>query len=232
MVTFKDGASTVLGMVQLTAGKASYTASALALGAHTITAVYGGDSNFTGSTSNAINVMVTAPPDFSVALTSGSGTVTAGNSATSTISVTGSGGFAAMVAFSCSGLPAYSTCTFNPATVTPSGTTAAMSTLTIATDVSTAALERPTYGKAGYGLVAAAGLIGFLLRLKRRKLWLTATLLCTLLMAGGLGLAGCGTPGVVFTTPVNATPKGAYTVTITATSGATVHSASYTLTVQ
>jgi hypothetical protein len=232
MVTFKDGASTVLGSGTVAAGKASYTASALALGGHTITAVYGGDSSFAGSTSNAINVMVTAPADFSVALSAGSGTVTGGSSATSMISVSSSGGFAAAVAFSCSGLPAYSACSFNPATITTSGTMAATSTLTISTNVATAALDRPGFGRAEYGLVAAAGLFGFLLRLKRRRPWLAATLLCGLLMAGGVGLAGCGTPGVVITTPVDATPKGSYTVTITATSGATVHTANYALTVQ
>jgi hypothetical protein len=194
--------------------------------------VYGGDSSFAGSTSNAINVMVTAPADFSVALSAGSGTVTGGSSATSMISVSSSGGFAAAVAFSCSGLPAYSACSFNPATITTSGTMAATSTLTISTNVATAALDRPGFGRAEYGLVAAAGLFGFLLRLKRRRPWLAATLLCGLLMAGGVGLAGCGTPGVVITTPVDATPKGSYTVTITATSGATVHTANYALTVQ
>ncbi|MDR3636948.1 MAG: Ig-like domain repeat protein [Isosphaeraceae bacterium] len=43
-VTFKDG-STVLGTAPLTGGIAHYTAAGLALGTHSITAVYGGDAN-------------------------------------------------------------------------------------------------------------------------------------------------------------------------------------------
>ena len=47
-VTFMDG-STELDKVTLTAGKASFKMSALAVGSHSITAVYGGDGNFTAS---------------------------------------------------------------------------------------------------------------------------------------------------------------------------------------
>ena len=47
-VTFMDGAST-LGTGSLSGGTASFTTSALAVGSHSITAVYGGDANFTTS---------------------------------------------------------------------------------------------------------------------------------------------------------------------------------------
>jgi hypothetical protein len=49
-VTFKDGSNT-LGTRTLTGGVATFSTSALAVAGHSITAVYGGDGNFTGSTS-------------------------------------------------------------------------------------------------------------------------------------------------------------------------------------
>ncbi|HYM12017.1 MAG TPA: Ig-like domain-containing protein [Bryobacterales bacterium] len=49
-VTFKDGGKT-LGSHSLSAGRASFTTSTLSRGAHQITAVYGGSSNFLTSTS-------------------------------------------------------------------------------------------------------------------------------------------------------------------------------------
>jgi hypothetical protein len=52
-VTFKDGAST-LGVVTLSSGTATFTTSALAPGPHSVTAVYSGDSIFTGSTSTIL----------------------------------------------------------------------------------------------------------------------------------------------------------------------------------
>lgn len=56
-VTFKDGAA-ALGTGTLSAGKATFTTSTLAPGTHSITAVYAGDSNFTGSTSSALSQVV------------------------------------------------------------------------------------------------------------------------------------------------------------------------------
>jgi hypothetical protein len=56
-VTFKDG-STTLGTGTLSGGKATFTTSGLAPGSHSITAVYGGDTNFTSSTSAAVNQSV------------------------------------------------------------------------------------------------------------------------------------------------------------------------------
>jgi hypothetical protein len=59
-VTFMDGANT-LGSVAVNAGGvAAYTTSSLAVGTHTITAVYGGDANDAGSTSSAVTETVTA----------------------------------------------------------------------------------------------------------------------------------------------------------------------------
>jgi hypothetical protein len=61
-VTFKDG-STVLSSspVTLVGGKyeATFSISTLAIGKHSITAVYGGDGNFSTSTSSALSVSIT-----------------------------------------------------------------------------------------------------------------------------------------------------------------------------
>ena len=56
-VTFMDGTAT-LGTALLSAGVANFTTSALILGQHAISAAYGGDADFTGSTSSAINQVV------------------------------------------------------------------------------------------------------------------------------------------------------------------------------
>ena len=57
-VTFKEGATT-LGTGTLNgAGVATYTTSALTVATHAITAVYGGDTNFTTSTSSAVSQVV------------------------------------------------------------------------------------------------------------------------------------------------------------------------------
>ena len=56
-VTFKDG-TTTLGTGTLGGGKATFTTSALALGSHSITASYGGDANFTASTSATLTQTV------------------------------------------------------------------------------------------------------------------------------------------------------------------------------
>jgi hypothetical protein len=56
-VEFLDG-TTVIGTATLSAGKATLKTSALAVGGHSITVVYGGDTNFTGSTSAALTQTV------------------------------------------------------------------------------------------------------------------------------------------------------------------------------
>ena len=52
-VTFRDG-STVLGTVTLVNGVATFSTSSLSMGSHSITAIYNGDTNDTGSTSGVV----------------------------------------------------------------------------------------------------------------------------------------------------------------------------------
>jgi len=56
-ITFKDGDKT-LGVVPLSAGTSTFTASSLTVGSHSITAVFSGDSNNSGSTSNVVNQVI------------------------------------------------------------------------------------------------------------------------------------------------------------------------------
>jgi len=58
-VTFNDGA-TMLGTGTLSGGRATYSTSALTVGAHTVTAAYGGDFTYNPSTSSGVTVTVTA----------------------------------------------------------------------------------------------------------------------------------------------------------------------------
>ena len=71
-----DGSTTLGAGTVNSSGVATYTTSALAVGAHSITAGYGGDSNDTASQSSAVSVTVNAPPaDFTIGLSSTGGTV-------------------------------------------------------------------------------------------------------------------------------------------------------------
>lgn len=57
--SFWDGSTRIGGPVTISNGTASFATSALALGAHSITAVYSGDGNFNGSTSSVLSQSVT-----------------------------------------------------------------------------------------------------------------------------------------------------------------------------
>ena len=59
-VTFTDGSNTLGSVAVNNSGVATYTTSALTVGQHNITAVYGGDANDAGSTSAGLTVTVTA----------------------------------------------------------------------------------------------------------------------------------------------------------------------------
>lgn len=56
-VTFKDGVN-ILGTANLSGGQTTFTAPSLSTGAHTISVVYGGDTNFNGSTSTTYSQTV------------------------------------------------------------------------------------------------------------------------------------------------------------------------------
>ena len=58
IVTFDDDDTTVLGTGTLSAGIATFSTTALPLGSNSITAVYGGDENFTSSSSNSLRQTV------------------------------------------------------------------------------------------------------------------------------------------------------------------------------
>ncbi len=86
-----------------------------------------------GSTvhTTTVSLVVNAPagPDFSISATPTSQTVVKGNSTTYTSTITALNGFTGTVTFSASGLPTGATATFNPTSVTTSGS----STMTVTT---------------------------------------------------------------------------------------------------
>jgi hypothetical protein len=235
----EDGSS--LGMVTLSAqGVATLATAAMGVGTHSVTASYGGDSVFAAS-SSVVSLVVTtaAAADFGLSASPTAGTVTAGGSVQTTVSLAPAGGFANAVSLSCSGLPAYTTCGFSPASVTSDGTHVATSTMTIQTNVNSAALRRPGLAGMAGGVALAwlggGGLFGLLMLRRRRKggAWEYVSLgLAGVLMTCGLVL-GCGgyTPTKTITTSPT-TPAGTSTVTVTGTAGAVTHTATYTLTVQ
>jgi Bacterial Ig-like domain (group 3)/FG-GAP-like repeat len=238
-VNFLDG-TTSLHSVTLTSGAATYTTTALAAGSHSITAVYSGDSTFSTSTSSSLTITVTAPPPpaaFAITLASATGTVARGSNITDTVTITPTGGFNQAVTLACSGAPANSTCTLSPTSVTPNGTAAITSTLTLTADTPIASFTR-TRHDFEVAAILPLGLLGsaviFTLG-RRRKINWSLQLLALAIVSTLLAATGCGGshPSSSTTTPTTNTPTpGTYPLTVTATSGTIAHTATYTVTIQ
>jgi N-acetylneuraminic acid mutarotase len=167
------------------------------------------------------------PPDFSVAASPTSVTVTAGQSGTTTVTIALLNGFNSAVSLSCSsGLPAGASCSFSPSTVTPPGTTS--TTLTVTTTASSAALHRESLPLLpGSALAAALCCFGWKKRRRLQMLLLLAVSLAGfgLLTSCGGGAGSSTGGGGGGSQPVTST------VTVTATSGSLTHTTTFLLTV-
>jgi hypothetical protein len=139
-VAFLNGDVTLGSETLNGSGITTLTTSTLPAGMDSITAEYLGNSTLGGSTSTPL-IQNVIGPSFTLASNPTSLSTSPGGSGSATLTVTPINGFNQAVTFSCSGLPAKTTCSFNPASVTPNGG-AVTTTLTIQTP---AALDPATY---------------------------------------------------------------------------------------
>jgi N-acetylneuraminic acid mutarotase len=164
-------------------------------------------------------------PSFTISSITGPQTVQPGGAATYSITVTAQNGtFPNPVTLTASGLPAGATAIFSPPSVTP-GSSSASSTLTIQTANPEAAL---TTKDSKWPLTASAlSLIGmFFLPGKRRRRWITLTVLLLASLGAFTALTACG-GGFGFTSSATS-----YTITITGSSGSVQQTTTVPLTVE
>lgn len=173
--------------------------------------------------------------DFVMAVSSPAVMVLAGSPATFTVTVTPQNGFNGKVAFSCSGLPAFSSCSASPPSVTGDGTTPVTATVTVTTKVRSITPPRagprltnwPRAGRAPWFVGLMLLLAGVAVAARRRRPWVSIT--ASLLLALGLMACGEGPGGVV---DPSGTSSGSYTITITGASGPVTHTVTAALQVQ
>ena len=225
--------NTQTGTAQATA---SFTDTELANGQYTVTATYNGDTNYAASSSAASTINL--QPDFSLSLNATQLTAAIpGTPVSLELAVAALDGFNGTLSFaatSCAGLPAESSCSFSPASIAGSGST------------QVAVMTSGPHPAAARGLPVAKGFTwwttGFGVSLScvflmgaapKKGRWsallslLALAFLLTLPNCGGGSSSSGGGPQID-----QGTPPGAYSVTVTATSGNLSHTASFTLVVQ
>ncbi len=178
--------------------------------------------------------------DFSLGVSPPSLTITAGQTATFTVTASAVNGFNSPISsFACSGEPAGTSCHFSKTTLSPVGGTTDSLTITLATNSNP---YNPRYGMMRVmGMVfpmTGIGLFGMVAveSRRRKKLarrvwwrWLGYAFGFVVLSATLLSVSGCGGYGG---SGSNGTPRGSTTMMVTATSGSITHSTNVSLTVQ
>jgi hypothetical protein len=210
-VTFYNNGTQIGATQTVSNGTASiqYTFPA---GTYSITASYSGSQLLFSSASTSTQIISVIPVFSSIPLQTAV-TVVQGQTALNSFTLASAGQYTGNVAFTCSGLPANSSCIVSPSTavVAPGGTTTvALSILTSGPLTPISSLS--TRGTIAFACLPGAGLL--LLLARRRRLKLPATLLLiALLFSGSIFVSGCGNG----TQQVPTTPTGSSNITVTAT---------------
>lgn len=201
--------------------------------ARSVTAVYHGDAAFASSTASAaMPEQASGLPGFTVTASPSSVTVPAGQYSTINLTITSQNGFSEAVNLSCSGLPAASTCNFNPVVATPpaNGSTVSAMQLTTVARSGQSQMTDPLHGSGrgsghGSGLAYALVIPGVLAlagvgAIRRRNYGaLRVVGLMLLLGAGSLGLTSCAQRYRYLhypPTPNFGTTAGNYTIVVSA----------------
>jgi hypothetical protein len=186
-----------------------------------------GGSGFVGG----IGVLFNTTSDFIVSGSPTSQTVSAGQTASFTLSLAASGKFSGTVNLSCAVTPAATlapTCSLSSSSEQISGTTAPSVTVKVGTIApSTTAMLSPvglppSSLPLGWTLLCTTMLVGFTwLALQNRKR--APLLVAPVLVLATLSWVACGGGGSPSSHNTQATPAGTYTATVTATSGSLTH---------
>jgi hypothetical protein len=201
------------------------------LGQHTLQTTYSGDNNFAASgTTMSVNV-----DGIEIYPTNSFLNVGQGGSSTITLTVLTADVYGPVNfdSSSCSGLPSLASCSFSPGSITGNGQTVIAVSTKAPTFTQTAArpgnFRRPAEG---FWLTMAVALFLFRIGMKRARIAHIAGRLgfaCLLVAFAGCGGGGSNSSS----TPSSpGTPKGAYTITISASAGGFSAATSFTLNVQ
>jgi len=233
-VQFYNGATALGSAATLNgSGVATLTTTFATAQTASITAVYSGDGNFTGSTSAAFTETVVTP-SYTVTANPTTLTVTRGTMGLATLTFTPVGNYQGTATFTCTGLPNFSSCLFLPTTIVFTGNNAVQTSVlqfyTIA--------PQTKAGASSSGLLwIPATLLGMLLMVRRRKLAVaTRSVLMLVVMAlAATSVTGCGWGSNNYYTPTGSNSV-VVNVTATATAGSSSanlnQAATITITVQ
>ena len=249
VVAISDHGTQVAGAALNAKGEASIIV-ALPAGVHSLAASYAGDATHRPSVSPVAEVQaqVSGTPNFTVAVSPATLSLTPGQSGTVIASITpqNSAGLTApmFITMSCSGLPDQASCTFTPPSLDILSTTTAplTSTMVILTQAaSSASLAHPQSNSVAWAILLPGALgLGGLAWGFRRRAWLNRLSLLALVgLVTTLGTTACN-PRYNYEhhgPPINpATPAGTYTINVTAQSSngvaAITNSTTMSLTVQ
>ena len=210
----------------------------LQLGGHVLQVSYSGDSSHVAGYSPVAPLNVLSPAGaFTLSPSTMVTTAAQGTSSSAvTFTATPIGGFHSAITFACTGgLPAGASCLFTPATLALTSSAAATTTLTItpSASVSQAIVEQARNHSASPALISdGATLAGLLLLLlpRRRRRWSALVLLVAVSTAGII--TGCGSGVVIPTAGKGSSTAGSYAITVTATGGSTIQTATVKLSIQ